>query len=405
MTSIKVKFRPSASPFLEGTIYYQVIHDRLPRQLSTPYRLHPEEWDPKRAGVIIPSDPSRKSRILSIRENIRLDIARLSRVIRRLDDSGIPFTADDICREFRRYAASLSLRSYMGDAITRLKDNGRISTSANYRSALASFTRFLSSKGESDIMLDCITPRLMLDYQAFLQSRGIVRNTTSFYMRQLRAVYNAAVDEGLIVSDSPFRKVYTGIDKTVKRAISLDALSGILRLDLSHAPKLDFARDMFLLSFFFRGMSFVDMAFLRKENIEGDYLAYSRRKTGQRLMIRLNPEMREILGKYPPGASGYMLPIVRSGVVDEYSAYKNMHSNVNRGLRKIGEMVGLPIKLTHYVARHSWASGAYASKVSVDLICEGMGHDNVNTTKIYLASLSTSGIDSVNDKLIRSLIK
>lgn len=401
MASVKIKFRPSTIDGQEGCIYYQVLHERTPRQLATLYKVLPDEWDARSGNVKIPNESNRKELLISIRERIMADMERLRLIARRLDDRGIAYTSDDIINDYRVYTAHISLTAYMEKSILRLKSAGRRSTSINYRNALSSFKKFLSTKGNNDILLDNITPELMELYQAHLQSKGIVRNTVSFYMRQLRAVYNTAVDDGLIPQRNPFRRVYTGIDKTLKRAISLEAMTRIACLDLGSAPRLDFARDMFVLSYYFRGMSFVDMSYLKNDNIVGGYIVYCRRKTGRRLKIKWTGEMQEIVKKYQPNATGYLLPIIKNPGVDDFYAYKNALSEVNKSLKNIGKMIKLPQKLTHYSARHTWASVAQAKRIPIDLISEGMGHDNVKTTMIYLASLDTSEIDKVNDKMIK----
>ncbi len=387
----------------EGSIYYQVLHDRVARQIATLYKVLPEEWDGRRDNVVIPKDSERKAYLASVRERIRWDLERMVRIMRRLEDSGIYFTSEDICDGFRNYSDRLSIVNYMSRAIIRLEETGKKTTCGNYRSTLNCFKRFLSTKGEDDIMLDHITGDVIIDFQAYLNSRGITRNTVSFYMRILRAVYNTAVDDGLIEQRNPFRRVYTGVDRTVKRAIGLKSVSRIGRLDLSDSPRLDYARDMFMLSFYFRGMSFVDMAYLKKSDLSGSRLSYCRRKTGQRLDIKWTAEMQEIVDKYPPNTSGYLLPIIRCSGLNEHYVYRNALSKVNRNLKKIGEMVGLPFKLTHYVSRHSWASGAQSNKVPLSVISEAMGHDSETTTQIYLASLDTSAVDNANEKIIKSV--
>lgn len=403
MATIKAKFRPSSLEGHDGSVYYQILHDRVPRQIATSYKVMPSEWDDKRGCVSVSKESNRKPRLFSIRECIKLDIERLNKIIRTLEDKGMAYSSEDVCEEFRSYKDKLSLCNYVGKAIMRLKLSRKKSTSCNYNNALKSFKNFLITRGEEDVMMDSITSELIGDYQTYLFSRGITRNTISFYMRQLRAVYNAAVDDGIIEQRNPFRKVYTGIDKTVKRAISLDALSKIVKLDLSEHHKLDFARDMFVLSYYFRGMSFVDMAYLKKTDIENGYLVYCRRKTGQPLKIRWTSEMQGILDKYPVNPTEYLLPIIKKGDIDDYYAYKNALAEVNKNLKQIGMLVNLPIKLTHYVARHTWASGALSHNIPIKLISEGMGHDNISTTQIYLASLDTSDMDAVNDKMIMSV--
>lgn len=117
---------------------------------------------------------------------------------------------------------------------------------------------------DRDILLSEIDSDLMQLYEAYLHGKGVVRNTSSFYMRILRAVYNRALEKELVEQRNPFRHVYTGVDKTVKRAIPLSAIKRMKNLDLSLQPNLEFARDMFLFSFYTRGMSFIDMAHLKR---------------------------------------------------------------------------------------------------------------------------------------------
>ena len=117
-------------------------------------------------------------------------------------------------------------------------------------------------------------------------------------MRCLRAVYNRAVEKELVVQRNPFKHVYTGIDKTVKRAVPLKIIRQIRELDLTLTPELDYAKDLFLFSFYTRGMSFVDMAYLKKKNLQNGVLSYRRQKTGQQLFIRWEKPMQEIVDKY-----------------------------------------------------------------------------------------------------------
>lgn len=115
-----------------------------------------------------------------------------------------------------------------------------------------------------DVALSEIDSDLMQLYEAYLHGKGAVRNSSSFYMRIFRAVYNRALEKGLINQCNPFRHVYTGVDKTVKRAVPLSAIKRIKNMNLSLQPNLEFARDMFLFSFYTRGMAFVDMAYLKR---------------------------------------------------------------------------------------------------------------------------------------------
>ncbi len=400
MATIKPKFRPSSVADLEGTIYYQIIHDRKVRQLLTDYRVFPSEWDERRSAVTTTQRSERKALILSIRERIRWDMERLSKIGRRLDAGGLEYSADDLIDEFNRYEHEYSLFNFMEGIIVSLKQNGKLRTSETYRSTLNSFRKFRS---DEDIMLDSITSRTMQDFETWHRRRGVTSNTISFYTRILRAVYNRAVEDDIIEDRFPFRHVYTGVDKTVKRALPLAVIKKIKLLDLSMTPQLDYARDMFLLSFYLRGMSFIDMAFLKKTDLKGGYVTYCRRKTGQRLIIEWTKEMQLILDKYPENSTDYLLPIIRSTGINERCSYRNTGYNINYSLKQIAGMVGVAIPLTLYVARHSWASAAKAKGIPISVISEGMGHDSESTTRIYLASLDTSVVDRANSLILKSL--
>ncbi len=382
MTSIKVKFRPSADAEREGAIYYQIIHDRKVRQCSTPYRAFPKEWQTR------------------FREETRRDVERLTRIVRRMESRGTVLSADDIVEEFKLYRSRYSLFRFMESVIMNLKECGKIRTAETYTATLQSFSRFRRGR---DLMLDEITPDLIQAYEAYLRARGAVPNTTSFYMRILRAVYNRAVESEAIEQRNPFRHVYTGTERTVKRAIPIAAISRIKNLELPRGSKMDFARDMFMLSFYLRGMSFVDMAFLRKKDRADNHVTYRRRKTGQRLDIAWTKEMQSIVEKYPPNPTQYLLPILTNPLSDERIAYRNRASCINRQLKTIARMTNLKIPLTLYCARHSWASAARTKGIPVSIISEGMGHDSEATTQIYLASLETSVIDRANALIIRSV--
>ena len=400
MSTIKVKFRPSTVAGNEGTVYYQVIHERKTRQLLTDYKVFPAEWDENRSMVQTNYDSVRKSLILSIRERIRWDVERLTKIDRDLDSNGLAYTAGDVIDEFNRYAHEYSLFNYMESLIAKLKQNGKIRTSETYKSALSSFKKY---RDDEDIMLDCVTSEIMEGYEAWQKKRGIAPNSISFYTRILRAVYNRAVENDIIENRNPFRHVYTGVDKTVKRALPLSVIRKIKALDLSLTPTLDFARDMFLMSFYFRGMSFIDMAFLKKTDLKNGYITYRRRKTGQQLIIAWTKEMQTILDKYPENNSDYLLPVIRNRGINERTAYRNTGYNINHNLKRIAGMVGVTVPLTLYVARHSWASAAKAKGIPVSVISEGMGHDSEATTQIYLASLDTTVVDRANSLILKSL--
>ena len=400
MTSIKVKFRPSTVADHEGTIYYQIIHERKVRQLLSDYKVFPSEWDESRSMVTTTQKSERKAFILSIRERIRWDVERLTKIDRKLDANGLTYTADDVIDEFVRYSNEYSLFNFMESLIARFKQRNQLRTAETYKAALNSFKKF---RNNEDVMLDTITSDTMMLYESHLKSRGNTPNTISFYMRILRAVYNNAVDNEIIENRNPFRKVFTGAEKTIKRALNLSTIKKIKNLDLSLSPKTDFARDMFMMSFYLRGMSFIDMAYLRKSDLDNGRVIYRRRKTGQQLTIEWTKEMQMILDKYPENSTQHLLPIITKEEGNQRRHARNVNESINRHLKKVAEKVGVLSPLTMYCARHSWASAAKAKGIPLSVISEGMGHDSEATTQIYLASLETSVVDKANALILESL--
>lgn len=298
-----------------------------------------------------------------------------------------------------QHSEAPTLFQFMHHHIIRLERLGKTRTAENYISTLNSFKRF---REEHDIRFEEITAELMQHYEAYLQRSGIVKNTISFYNRILRATYNRAVMKGFTSQQYPFREVYTGIDKTVKRAIPLQAVHRIKHLDLSRKPKLILARDLFLFSFYTRGMSFIDMSYLRKSDLKHGILTYRRRKTGQTLTVRWEPCMQDIVNSYTPFGS-YLLPILRESGKNEYEQYKTMLRHINRNLKTIGRLAGLSMPLTLYVARHTWASAAKEKQIPLSVISQSMGHDSEQTTLIYLASLDAAVVDNANKLILESL--
>lgn len=399
MATIKVKYRSSVCANKEGTIYYQVIHNRIIRQIRTDYRIFKDEWDYSKSSVIINSN-GREAYLYDIREYIVRDINRLYTIISNMEKGNNKYSADDIVERFHEPVEDQSFFRFMENIITRLKNLGKLRTSQTYTAALGSFMRFRKNK---DVLLDEFNSELMVEYETSLKSRGISMNTISFYNRILRATYNRAVERGLTQQRKPFKDVYTGIEKTVKRAISVDIIRKIKKLDLSSRPNLEFARDIFIFSFYTRGMSFIDIAYLKKSDLKNGILSYRRKKTGQQLHIKWEQCMQDIVKKHANTTTEYLLPVITNPATDSRKQYENALHLVNNKLKQIAKMVDISVPLTMYVSRHSWASIAKGKNIPLSVISESMGHDSESTTQVYLASLDTSVIDRANKLILDEL--
>jgi len=397
MTSIKLKFRPSAVQGKEGVLFYQIIHKRVLRRISTGHHIYNNEWCAEEEHIIIPKEKTpRQARLSAIKNDTKWSIKRFNGIVESMPNAPL----DELISAFQGNGNDgCGVFDYMRKRAERLKALGRIRCSETMECALRSFMRF---RGFVDVDFSHIDKDMIEQYEAYLKGKGLTRNTTSFYMRILRTAYKQAVEDGLTEDKQPFCKVYMGVDKTCKRAISFEDIKSIKDLDLSDKPLLDFARDMLLFSFYARGMSFVDMAFLRKKDVEGGFIRYRRRKTGQQLTIEVTEQIEAIVSKYA-STTQYLLPIIIREDGTERRQYQNQMLRINRSLKKIGEMVGLPIPLSTYVSRHSWATIARDKNVPLSVISEALGHENEATTQIYLDSIRSTAVDKANRIVLEGL--
>lgn len=383
-----------------GTIVYLITHRRTVRQITTEYKVFSDEWDEKQSRLVIIHKYGRAEIVRTISRRIHRDIERLNSIIDNLDRKSYEYSSDDIISEFKNTDNAKTLFGFMEDVIGRLYQLEHIGTAKNYHAALGSFKRF---RGDEDITLEAIDQIMMEDYQEYLKSTGLSSNSISFYMRILRAVYNRAVEQELTKDCKPFRMVFTGTEKTLKRAISINDIKRIKNLDLSLKPNIEFARDIFLFLFFCRGMSFIDAAFLRKTDVRNGVLTYRRHKTNQVLRIKIINPIKELIDRYSDKSSPYLLPIIDCSAADERKQYETALRRINNTLKIIADMVKLPLTLTTYVSRHSWATIAKSKNVPVNVISDALGHESIATTQIYLASIDASVIDRVNELIIKEL--
>ncbi|MEG2371060.1 MAG: site-specific integrase [Alistipes sp.] len=394
MATIHVKLRTSTVPGRDGTIYYQVTHRCKTQQFSTQIHLSPRRWDAANQQII----RSEADSLQLSQCRIDSDRRRLQAIVQELECEG-EYAVQQVIERFRLPYRPTTLVAFMEVQIAQLTAGNQLGTARNYRRTLNSFVTYL---GGADLPLGAITKPLIDDYNNFLIRRGVVRNTISFYMRILRSVYNKAVLQQLAQPSSLFQKIYTGIDRTRKRAVDEQIISQLYRLDLRHSAPLTLTRDLFVFSYCTRGMAFVDMAYLRKANIQNDMLCYARHKTGQPLSVRIEPCVQRIIDRY--ATTPYLFPILSSEEPGRaYAQYQIALNYYNRLLKKLSALLGLTGGLSSYTARHSWATAARNHNVPLSVISAGMGHTSERTTLIYLTMLENSVIDTANKQILAEL--
>lgn len=292
---------------------------------------------------------------------------------------------------------------FMRGIITEKETAGQFRTAEAYRATLNCWLRFIDP--EKAMPWKMVTSRSMTLFADYLKKRGATKNTQSFYFRILRAVCNRAQEEGVaVLPGNLFDNVYTGKARTRKRALPIEDIRKIAAAEPKNR-KEQLARDMFIFSFITRGMAPIDMALLRKGNIVDGRLAYRRHKTGRAITMEWITEMREIADRYVRDGSDYLFPLVSSDGAEGWKQFKRGSQVINYHLRKLGKRLNMPMHLTLYVARHSWATVAKGAGIPTALISDAMGHSSERMTQVYLGSIDVGRIDIENRKIVDILYK
>jgi len=247
-------------------------------------------------------------------------------------------------------------------------------------------------------MLYDITPDLLRDLERWLRSRrGVLNNTIHVYMRTIRAACNRAIRSGIMPAHwYPFRDYRISHLASEVRPRAM-AIEHIRRIE-SWPPEL--ATDLFLFSFYLRGIPLIDIAYLTTANIQAGRLIYNRRKTGAAYSIAISDKAKAILERYAGAA--YLLPVLTGAEANERRQRERIHRvmvKVNMRLREVAKALGIETRVSFYSARHSYAMGLKAAGVASDVISEALGHSDIRTTKAYLRRFDESVIDSA-DRLL-----
>ena len=395
MASVKLKLRLE-KVLSDGThpIILQVIHNRTRKIFFLGHSSNKENWD---FSTNFPN--SNHPNFKSLKLRIKSAINELEGIILDFENKKKLFTVEDIEKAFKNKFTDETLTSYVNKLIEEFKANGKPGNAAIYKHNLATFLKFTNNK---DLQLYQVDYLKVKAFENFLIRRGIKVNSISIHLRTLRAIINRAIKDGLLEeSEYPFKKITITSEKTRKRAINKELIKKIEDLNVSEVENLQLYKDIFLFSFYNRGMNFVDIAYLQVKNIQEGRINYYRKKTGQQFSIRIADKTMEILNRYCDlqNPDSYIFPIIyRKG--NEYLDYRNAMRLINKKLKLIQKLIGLEVPLTTYVTRHSWATIAKKAGVSTAVISEGLGHETEETTQIYLDSFENSVLDDANDLII-----
>ncbi len=382
-------------------VVLQIIRHRRRSVVFTPYRLRTEEFDASRGEAVARTrSHSRQAYISEVNDYIRHRLFELGRIVDSLERTGADFSASDIADRLRGRGGLRSVSGYFRGRIEELELEGRHGSALALEHTLRAFRKF---SGGSPVRLEDVDLPLMVSFRDYLHRAGLSANTVGFYLSRFRSVYNRSVSEGYVQGDKrPFEGLSTRVEKTRKLALSDEVLRRVSGADL-RGPRAE-ARDLFMFSFYCRGMSFVDMAYLQWSDVRDGVIHYRRRKTGQLFRVRLVPAAQTILERYRTTGSTFVLPILRGPAVsgtgessrELYTRYVRRRSRYAHLLSNLARSLNLEVPLSFNVARHTWASRARRKGISLSVISEGLGHTTEKTTRIYLEDMETKRIDDAN---------
>lgn len=379
-------------------LVFQIIHRRQRRLIYTGIKVLEESFDMEKERVVyFDKEGFKRGDVSMINEQLaaaRCNIVSMTDYLAFTTES---FTAEDISQLHHRRLHNRYVLTFAEGLIAERLSAGRYGTAKNYRYTVNALQCFAKS---DQLRFEDIDYRFLKNYELSLQNRNLKSNSIVFYIRNLRAIYNKALEDGVFElppGGSPFDKITVRTSKTVKRALPIESIRKIMQVDLVDRGDLKQSRDYFMFSFYTRGMSFVDMVNLRRSDIHNNIIHYFRAKTKTLIKVGVTEQLQAIIDKYR-SESSYVLPCLSDDKTKQqnYSRYRTVLAWHNRNLKEIAAMIELDTALTTYVARHSWATTAKEKGIPVAVISESLGHSTENITNIYLKSFDQDILDDAN---------
>jgi len=334
---------------------------------------------------------------------------RVLKVIEQLESTGLDWTLNQFKDTFLSKVKQGNLYIYTTAHIQVLRSTGHIGNAICYERLLHMLSIF--DKDIKERVFSEVDIKYVKRFDVFLQKRGNKGNTRMVNFKTLRAILNKAIQDGEASSTTyPFGKRGFQISQleevTQKRYLPNEYLD-LLKNSCSLKPNNEYARNLFLFSYYCYGISFVDMAHLTRKNIktleEGRYIVYKREKTKNQpkskdLKIKITVEIKEAINaliafKEPIG--DYLLPIVTVQHSGEalYIHIRNRTKRYNAYLRSLGKELAFEFNLTSYVSRHTMAMQLQNNSTAREVISQMLGHQNMQVTNTYLDSIDSSVID------------
>ena len=312
------------------------------------------------------------------------------------------FTATSLMEKVNKPVKRKTVQEVFNQYIQELESANRLRYADMYKCTMHSLIKF---NKHLDIPFSDMDTIWLKRYEVWLQSQGLAINTLGTRFRHLRVIYNFAIEEKIVKSEYyPFNsfKVSKLSQTTAKRSIQKGEILSVLNYQ-GQTPLECLAIDLFTFSYLAAGINFGDIARLTKDNILENRLIYIRKKTQKQIKVLLQEQAIKLIQKYSMPDNPYLFPILSSFHKTEQQKVNRIHkiiAKVNKSLKEIGERLNIPIDLTTYVARHSFATVLKRSGVNTSLICEALGHSSERVTQIYLDSFGNDQMEDAMKNLL-----
>lgn len=381
----------------EHPLMIRVCKDGKKKYKSLGVSVNPKFWNFEK-NILKPSSPNYEylSKIIADKAS------ELSEEIVKLKSERKDFTASTLIEESSQRVKPRTVNDLFCEQIKRLEDEGRrgymLSVKQVYNSLLM-FNKHL------DIYFTDVDVAFLRKYETWLRKQELAENTIGIRFRTLRAIYNLAIEQDIVKTESyPFAKYKVARlhAETVKRSLFKEDIERILAYKSTN-NYMRFPIDIFAFTYYCGGINFTDIAHLTQANLIDGRLIYKRQKTKKLIKIPLQPQALALIKKYHNAKSPYLFPILSPFHKTAEQKANRIHkviTKVNDRLKQIGEALNLPIALTTYVARHSQATVMKKAGVSTGVIREIMGHSSERITQIYLDSFDNEQIDEAMKNLL-----
>lgn len=418
MSSLHLILRPSTkSGHHPGSLYLRVIHERKAKTFAIGCHLYSDEWDADNQSILYPEDSQRIRVLEEAEDKIASCISILEHLIDLLEKQG-HYTVDDLMSRYHSSKDNGKLLGWVESLCRDLRRDGQHRLARAYHTVALGLVRY--NKGQ-DILLTQINAALIKGFEKHLMNKGRMPNTISYYMRNLRSIYNKAMAAKRIPSrqGNPFAGVYTKVKTTAKRALTIEEITRLYEIDFKamksryatdssqklHVERLQHSWRLFMFCFVAQGMCFIDLAHLKKENIRDGVCTYYRKKTSQQVEVTVNDAMQRIIDSFSEDVAGcpYLFPVLREAHSGKQTRYDTALRTQNRRLKVLAKLAGIDKRVTTHVSRHSFATIVRGGGIPTGVISQMLGHTTEKMTHNYLASFDRSYFDQAYSIILAAL--